>query len=227
MIDSEHVQPADAEPQDLATRVEALRKRPDVFVRESRVFSRGEAFLGDIESALGFRNEHLRRLKELGVNIPDNEMVGIDESGERPMAIESSARVMGDELDLALVNHDPKVTSADLNTHYSGLLAYMKETYEKGGFFLSDITRNNQQSMLGHTITDLEDKIYLIDLEPVMEAFHPQEIDHANNTHYFRSLDLLQHSVEFAGRFGQDIEEVLAEVKTFRHSIPESIHTGD
>ncbi len=225
MTNSEAEKPKNDESQSLEQKVAALEKRPDLFVRETRSYSRGEQFPGDIEAALAFRDVELSRLAELGINIPGNHTLGVTEKDGRAVAVESSDRILGDELDLALCNKDSKLSSASLTQHYRGLVAYMKESYQNGGFFLSDITRNNQQSMLGHTASDQEDRIYLIDLEPVVENFHKDELDHANNEHFFRSLDLLESTVKFASTFGQDVEAVMAEVQAFRSSIPENIHT--
>ncbi len=179
---------------------------------EGRVY---QYFIGRVE----IRDAHLVRLAELGVNIPANEAIGLESKDGKEVAYEAADQILGLELDLALVNKDERLAAMDLNAHYAGLLGYMKEVYEKGGFFLSDITRNNQQSMLGHTANDLEDKVYLIDLEPLMEEFHADQPDHPNNEYYFRSLSLLEDTVKFAHTFGQDVDTTLEAVREFRASI--------
>ena len=222
MTTSEDENNIGAEKPDLLTQVERYRNRPDKFVRETRPMHRGETYPDSLEAAFEIRDQHLMRLAELGVNIPANEVIGIEVVDGKEVAYEVADQILGDELDLALANKDPRLDMVDLNAHYAGLLGYMKEVHAKGGFFLSDITRNNQQCMLGHTASDLEDKIYLIDLEPLMEEFHADQPNHPNNEYYFRSLSLLEDTVKLAGAMGQDVEHTLEAVREFRASIGES-----
>jgi hypothetical protein len=214
---NEHLDPQnDSTTDGLSEKLEYLKHQPAKFVRKANFHHHGESKPESFEEAIQIRDAHLARLAQYGVNIPKNETLGELIEEDRPVIYEASDRILGDELDLALVNKDPRVSAAKLGQHYGGLLSYMKSVYQEGGFYLSDITRNNQQAMLGHTADDPEDKIYLVDLEPLLAKFHPSEMDHPDNEAYFRALSLFESSVKLAKTFGQNVDYVLEEIAKFK-----------
>lgn len=107
-----------------------------------------------------------------GIQIPDYEIViGSDNKNLTPVVYIVTDRIHGTNLrniDENKVNLD----DLDLDGHFSSIFNYVSDKYLNGGNFLLDI-ESSAQYMYGHTSSDPNDKIYLVDLDPLFYKLKP------------------------------------------------------
>jgi hypothetical protein len=202
----------------LGAEIARNNQRPDKFVRESSLMHFGEGF-PEQDEVMAVRDAELERLRAHGLNVSRPEFLGMrtDTTTPRPhtTVVEVADRVMGPELDLAMIDKLPGLDADKLSRHYLGLLDYLKEVYGRGGYYMSDVTRENRQSLYGHTASDLEDKIHLIDVGPNLEELHLDQPDHPDNAQFERNASLLIWTIKFANDRGYDVVDVLAQAREF------------
>lgn len=201
------------------SKLEQLRDRPDLYMRDVDMFPHGTAYPEKPLEAIHIRNEELDVLRRLGINVPRLEY-GEVRPGKPLRATEATERIFGDNLMEGLINNDPAITNEALEHHYTSLLNYLKLVHRRGGYFMSDITRSNDgQYMFGHTAQDPEPKIYLSDQEPILGMYHPGEPDHPDNNYFYHSFNLLEGTVKQAQLFGRPMDHILDAISQYRAEI--------
>jgi len=131
-----------------------LESRPDLFIR------RRNAEHYDTERM----NETSRRFEDLrshGVNVPPfRAVIGEDAQGKAEFLV--ADKVQGERLD-ALVDSEAELPSDIVNKTFKGIGDYLKDSQENNTPVFWDFAL--RQFMLGHTASNLDDDIYLTDID--------------------------------------------------------------
>lgn len=131
-------------------------------------------------------------------------------------------RVLGDTLRDELEKELPSTSQQEVAGLYSGLIDYHHDVLTNGGTYLSDISRNNTQYMVGPTAEDPVSRIYLTDVDPITRDYDPKNPTDKQRRDINRSIGTLAGCIDKAAQLtGWDFTEIIEKYFDALDVVPE------
>jgi len=133
-----------------------------------------EELYGHIQST---QYEHIENKKVLerlqnqfNILVPDFDIVIGPRDGEQVNYYTIVDRIYGENLEYHDVKpKEVKKVGKLVEALYSSMIIYFQDVYQNGGWFLSDLSRDNSQFFYGRKKGGKEKSIYFVDIEPRLE----------------------------------------------------------
>lgn len=165
-----------------------------------------------VESAktIEIQDEAKKHFEELenkyGISVaPFEYKIGLDEDGKENILYCMSDKIHGDNFITKLKDKDFSNRIGDTEKLMTSLISYFKDKYKEGNYYLGDVA-NIGNYIYGRRKDEKEDKLYLIDTEPILVGLKtPQEKEFFNK----RVLEILFSQIEYIEKeTGQELVAV-------------------
>jgi len=168
--------------------------------RKENIYRFSPEEITSVESAqtIEIQDEAKKHFEELedkyGISVaPFEYKMGLDEDGNENVLYCISDRIHGDNLIAKLKEKDFSNRIGDVEKLLISLTSYFKDKYKEGNCYLGDIA-NIGNYIYGRRKDEVEDKLYLIDTEPVLvDLKTPQEKEFFNK----RVLEVLLSQIRY------------------------------
>lgn len=191
-----------AEVEGFKSNIKSVEDNPDKLVRSRNL---GEHLEKKFE--LGFSEEEFKRGKvmfdkmrnEYGISIPDIQLIIGEEKGQRKMFTVID-RIYGKSLDKIEIFPPEAQTEAD--DFFYKLANFFYDIFKRGGDYWSDL--RNDQYVYGHKKNEKNEKIYIVDTDPVIEHYDPDskgenyilpdvyDFENRDNSRNYRLFDVIE-----------------------------------
>lgn len=147
-----------------------IKSRPDKFIRRWRVADENKEVLhSEIKSYRRGMKMFERLYEEYGINIPEQELIIGKGSKNKTNIFTVIDRIEGESLDR--IYDVSEEEQEKIENFYCGLAQFYIDIYQNGGDFWSDF--GNRQVVFGHKAGEIENKVYIVDVEPRYHSYKP------------------------------------------------------
>ncbi len=168
--------------------------------RKEHIYRFSSEEIASVESAQTMEiqveaKKHFEELEdEYGISVtPFEYRIGLEEDSNENILYCISDKIHGDNLITKLKEKDFSNRIGDVERLLISLINYFKDKYKEGNYYLGDVA-NIGNYIYGRRRDEKEDKLYLIDTEPVLVGLKtPQEKEFFNK----RVLEILFSQIEY------------------------------
>lgn len=163
--------------------IQRIKNRPHKVVRIESGFYDTHSFdelHGQIQSTQYEYLENARILQKLqeqyNVPVPDFDIVIGSGEGQQVTYYTVVDRIYGADLEYhAIKPREEKRLEKLVDALYSSIGQYFWDVYREGGWYLTDLVRDNSQFVYGRKNGERGKRIYFVDVEPRLEYLNPED----------------------------------------------------